>query len=1760
MSLNPVQFGTHVVDQFGRYLMTTFPIADTRIEEQVKHHLRHELGGERLIAKGPYVYLNRPFEQGPSVAEMAQDAGLGLHPALQQIFPFESVHKHQEIALRQVKAGKHTVVATGTGSGKTESFLLPIVDHCLHLRDEKAPRGIVAVLIYPMNALVDDQLRRLRQLLAGTRITFGRYTGATPDTKMDSVQQLGESRAYTKEELGLLAAGRDGEVALPWEECASRSEIQERRPRLILTNYAQLEYLLLRDKDLGMFREAQLRFVVFDELHTYTGGLGSEVACLIRRLRHVTGKSASEVIHIGTSATVQESGGFGQANQATLGFARRFLGVPEGSIELVTEHYRTEILPEGETYVPPAPKGTMGLLASILEQSRDLHLSSEVVDIPEGLFGAIERLCGRDAPEGGDNLERAYRLLKANRIVSILGQLFKEPKLITDALSRLRSLGRRDVSDADLVAEVLCYLTVGALVHEDGEPLLRPKLHYFVQGYQGLTCSFDEKGQPRVHFDPEGGGDGGLGFALVLCRSCGQHYFALYASEPVAHDDGQAVTGVRLTRPAGRQSTAQEDESLVYITDRLATLAETNEGETTLPNPAYLCRVCGALHDGPSEQCLNGRCSSKGSLIEVTEHKGEMKTCISCGTWAKGYEEIVTPARSSEVADVTILAQSMLAAMAEESLQKLLIFSDNRQDAAFQAGWMDERSRRYRLRHLLYSVLESEKDRVWSMAKLTEKLVDEANVQGVLKPGVWEDEDNQMRVRWFLLEEFASTGQRRSSLETLALAEVLTAGAGAGDLPGFYETWTQKLGIESGELENLIRLILDYYRRRGMVSDPLMQRRWSDMDREVRQGIVHTHAQYRPQALVFEKKGGAYTKGFVARNGRSSAQVMVKKAVPRELDSSLRDEFLEELWTALTTEQVLVEATLVIKKAGKNVPLRGVAGSPYQINVDNLGFRVAYRRELCMSCRMAQSVPLPTGACPEYGCKGETQPDDRDDEHYDVVQYTRTRFVPLKTWEHSAQVPKNERQVIEQEFKKEKGGKYNCLVCTPTLELGVDIGKLEMVLMRNVPPTPANYSQRAGRAGRRHRIAVVFTYCRGSSHGRYFFDDPTAMISGEIRVPAFSLRNEPCIRKHVHSTVLTALRELATDREKEILERTFPPFVWAYFSERFPVEEGKWRHRYFDAPPSMDEFEGLVRAHRDELLSALQSVFTGSWPAQDAEAVSRDVLEQLLDQMPENLRRHVKRIFAKVQSCRKELAKLRGVEDDGISLTEEDEKNRKRYQYALRALGSQDRLENYTLSYLGVDGFFPGYALARESVTAQSLSPYMELNRPCTTALRELTPANFVYANKNIFRVRKLNFYQAQSDEAEAAYRRELAYDLDHSRVFDPTEQASEGGHETAPLKISSFRLLDVEMRQQQDINDREKARRLVPFDMQGITLSEHGGGKQGSIGQHSYRFYRRQHLRLVNLGLPGKTDKPFSLFPLCPVCGASRSPRATEPELERFREAHMKTCSVEPGFFALHVDLISDVLHLGPFPDGRQAANVYEAVRIGARYVLDMGESEVEGFDELDEHGTHWAVIYEPIPGGAGFLPQILEYWETICDRAMNALANCPSKCDSACYSCMKHFRNQQYHDVLDRHDAQNLLMELRKAPQFQHEIGAVIQQPTITGETADSGSEEEFVQICKDRGFPVPPRAQYSVDLGAGSYTVADFAYPDRKVLVYIDGMSAGIHGNPEQQRKDKLQRAKAEMKGFRVVSITAQGLTDDASLGEMFDRLALFLTEYQ
>jgi hypothetical protein len=227
--------------------------------------------------------------------------------------------------------------------------------------------------------------------------------------------------------------------------------------------------------------------------------------------------------------------------------------------------------------------------------------------------------------------------------------------------------------------------------------------------------------------------------------------------------------------------------------------------------------------------------------------------------------------------------------------------------------------------------------------------------------------------------------------------------------------------------------------------------------------------------------------------------------------------------------------------------------------------------------------------------------------------------------------------------------------------------------------------------------------------------------------------------------------------------------------------------------------------------------------------------------------------------------------------------------------------------------------------------------------------------------------------------------------------------------------------------------------------------------------------------------------------------------------------------------------------------------MRIGTRLVLDMGEQELENTVIKDDTGGMKLIFYDPIPGGTGFLPLILKFWSDIVLSAWVAIEQCD--CEEACYNCLLHYRNQPYHNLMSRSRALALiegLLPWRK----EHDIPPNYVEVDIDEEQLESPAEERFLKILEKRGFPAPV-PQFEVVLGGTQKTIADFAYPERKILIYIDGLSEGIHGNPLQKQKDRILRAKAQTKGFKILEIPAEALYDKAMLADYLDILSNYLS---
>lgn len=1794
MALNPITFTERVVDDFLHYQLTTYPLADPSLFEQLRALLRLEETRNTPLRKGPFVSLSRPFKQGATIAELIADGV--FHPQLQALVPYESVRAHQEEAIRSVHEEKTTLVSTGTGSGKTEAFLYPIISRCLELQDADAPPGVVAVLIYPMNALAEDQLERMRGLLAGRGIPFGMYVGKTPTEEAQVRGErlpAGSTNAAYHERLKQIREAGQAITVMPFEERASRKAMRADggQPRILLTNVKQLELLLTRGKDVGIFAGAPLEFLVFDEAHTFRGAQGAETACLIRRLRTFCGRQPHEVRHIATSATMADPE---RGDAAAVDFARRFFGIDGRRVTLVREVY-DELRWNERRGVPVGPPDDPHAVLSTLLKA---------VDTPED--AVADAISAQLVELGGARLRRdnwqasLASQLASNELVYQLAAALAKPRALAELPEVLAETVGRPVPEA----EILAWLALGAATGRGGhDPLLRPVVHSFVRGVGGAVVTFSNPGAAaRLWLSGEDAaaelGEGYRRFPIITCTTCGQHYyetwvkdFALRAGVRAGPVGGDRIGNTRVWEHVPEETGG----SRVVLVDRLVVSPDEDDGTEevdedgeVLPpgghdfehrrlHPMFVCSHCGSLQEECTDAC--GACNVQNTLVAVqavrskAEFPGLLHSCVACqapGKRPRGgrYREPARPVRAVGVSDVHVLAQSMVH-LSERP--RLLVFADNRQDAAFQAGWMRDHARRFRLRALMAQQIPAAGASIGDVVYGLDDLLDkDRELSRALLPEVWQvvpfdesgtkhREERLYFLRIQVLREVATGVKQRLGLEPWGRWRVGYRGLST-DL-GFVKKWAPVLDVTPDALAEGIAALLDHLRRVRVLRDPtkLFETMWNSGDKEVQYGYLPAFTG-GPRGAKLRRTLSDLPARVTQWVGDRPTQVWNAVASWGVPDHEV-EAFLGELWAALFAEKLLVPVTLT----GWGRPLNGSAGV-CQIDSGKLTLHPHSGRYRCEKCRRTTIRRGPTSACMAWRCGGRLTWETEAQDDFDL-RVLDGDYSMLRVAEHSAQVPHDKRERIENQFKGE-GEQLNTLVCTPTLELGVDIGALDAVLMRNVPPSAANYWQRAGRAGRRHRMAVDVTYAQATGFDQAYFREPLKLLGGLVEPPRFNLKNEVMIRKHVHATVLTALHGVARrsgDEARrhieETLARSFPTTLRSYLF----TPGGEVLEKVRDVA----ELGTLIADHRTTVLAAVKLAFTQAWPEEDAVAVEEALLERVLDEMPTSLQAVLKRFKRRLDWALGELRRLGAVKLRKGDLDPEDKAHERRCEKVIARLkgtyarsrgksqGGPDDSE--TMGALAREGFLPGYGLESGSLVGTAEPPRMtqglddfDLPRPPTLALREYVPGNAIYANGFRFVPRRFLLTPEET----------LRF-----RVIVDQQVVQEVGSDTANAMLAEQELravpvCDVILPSQSQISDEEEFRFQMPVATYGNDRGYHRGGTAWSWGDLNVRFRRGVQLRLVNVGPRKEVEQTRLGFPLCLACGQSHSPFASMKSRQEFEKLHLERCGhvVQPtGFFA---DVEVDVLGLHDVEARKLGFSVVEALRMGAARVLDMEVEDLQllALGHIGEE-TCDVLLYDPMPGGSGLLEHLAERWEEVQNAALELLTLCPGACESSCIDCLQTYRNRFYHEYLDRHVATRVL-EGTQGPLVEgHPIPEHLQK---TGSTTGQGQtyiENRFKRLLGEAGLSAP-RCQHRIDLGAGyGGTIPDFFYAGEDadelgICIYLDGMASHIHGNPEQAEKDRAIRAKLDSLGYEVVVVRSFELDDKNAVVRAIARIAKYL----
>lgn len=1653
---NPILLAEELNEVLQRYIATTLPIS--RRYPKLSAQFRTELANQTLVA-GPYVEAVPDFEKGASLEELLTQNGGFLHPAMAKI-PTASrkLHKHQQRALELAgKDGKSLLVATGTGSGKTETFLYPIAHHLLSDPEPDKP-GVRALLVYPMNALANDQLYyRIAPLfgdyLRGHNITFGRYTG---QVKASAKRDEEEIRIYNNPKL-MQALGDPPKIPLNW--LLTREEMLRDPPKILVTNYAMLEHLLLLPRNERLFVANALRFIVLDEIHTYHGAQATEVAFLLRKLKNRLGIEKPLQV-FGTSATLADGEG---ADIHLKHFAGELFG------EEIHEVIRGKRIVHERLQAPTDKEFTLSagewcLVGSVLEDLMKQRKEERTTELWNLYLDKAGLECaGLKGPETlqfpqflEERFSANHEIRKVARRLDSAGiQHFKElATYVFDAPSDC-------AVDDQRYKAISAIIRVGMLARGDGDafPLLPGRYHIAVNSIEGLAVlpSVEEEGWASIVAARHYRNNDGIHYPLLICRKCGQPFIEGYDDGHVLHNrrpDGSDVKAERKVFWLGKPISHVEDED--------------DETEQVEVGEAARCWV-----DIKTGNMIATETSVPLYAINTEKDEEEkiryVNKCPACGGRASGTEaEVVTRMHPGNEALGSVVAQRILESLPPNIVdnsdprpamgRNLLAFSDNRQDAAFFAPYFERTSGDLALRSAIRNVFK-ERSSTLTAPQLADKIYQHWNEGGqlpILVDGSGEQiTDRQDVIKELLARigfEFCTPGGRRNSLEALGVVTITYDGAKLKMLiQKTQQFWPLGLPNDESSVKALVHLLLESFRRERALS------KFHGV------GLCDSHVwQTYNQHRSFDIEGGEDNVLYKwlpnqsqNRYNRRTWYLVEQLGVSKDVAFT----FLRQFWEAMVKPPV-------------SILERHPPG--FALNGDLIRFENGERAQLhvCQSCGLLQHHVL-NRKCSAFKCKGEVKaltPEDRAEfklrNHY-LFSYEEPNHTTVTAKEHTASLSTELRERIEQDFADRR---LNLLSCTTTMEMGVDLGDLEAVINLNVPPGIANYQQRTGRAGRRTQAApFCITIARNTNFDQAVFRDFSAYLASSPTTPFVYLENQELFKRHQFSVLLSHfLRQRIAD------ESVKAPSLSDMFGEVFGQE-------------ALQEFtESLQR-----------------WTEGSEGAAAIYEAEKLTDRLPEAIRTMGAKglvlrnqFLAAIREFGEEVCERYGKYTDKM----EEASGAQNFKQASSWQGMRrDFMGQFLVNQLSQRGLIPTYSFPVHSLNLEVLqsggkwqrdSPDIVLSRDASLGISEYAPGGEVVANGRIWESAGLAFYPRTFMPDRWYVACPVCFNVDIGDTSDDIRASCSNCGSTGNRRKRLF----VEPRG--FVTSYDKARGRDPSSSRRRARPADEARLIAAPREEQFEETGLPFMATALLSARGADeDKPEGVlfianrgtygegYQRCSRCNFATPKAPAQPEIDltkkkvaakkfKHRDPMTGEYCVNDAAPTIGLDLVhrfqTDIRLLRfiatlPEPVNaeisargfheRFARTMSEAVRLAATDMLGLYPGELRAIFRL--YGVSGnrieVVLYDGIPGGAGYCARLGDAgfsFTKLLTRARERL-NCPAHCDSGCRVCLCDYGNQRYWDSFERKAVLAWLVELMEPSSEGSSSGAFVlwNSPSLAG-----------------------------------------------------------------------------------------------------------------
>lgn len=1592
---NPAKAAEAIKKEYMGYISTTYHFRNRFIQEQFEKEL------DAIISKGPFVEIKDTFKKGATIGQLA-DSGV-LSPLFYQLeknkkykakMPIDrSLYLHQEEAIRKIVAGENVVVSTGTGSGKTHCFLIPVINELLCEQEAGTLcDGVRAIFIYPMNALANDQIKGLREvLMAYPQITFGVYNGGTEYDESAAIK-LYETMCANEKYSEL-------QTRLP-NEILSRNEMKKHPPHILFTNYAMLEHLLFRPGDDVLFSQSNFKYVVLDEAHVYSGAVGIETALLMGRLKARLGDSNPQFIL--TSATLGDQSDESKAK--TVEFATKLTGCVFKPENIVYAH-RQDVKYIDETLYPYPEK-------------LFIDLASEDKSIKQIL----------------SDYEIAYNSSSSDE--EILYDLIIQSNLY----AQMRSLGEIILLDSFAkrlnisLQGAVAFVAQCAKAKKNGESLADIRYHYFLRALDGGYMALDyPESFSLIRRDLYN--QTTKMFEIGVCDDCGE--LVIIGKNDV------------ISQKLVRASVGDEREYYQIVNENSDGEFESeNAGNVTISKPKdryFLCKNCGAII--PHDQAHNKWCSC-GNCSPVLIEKVDRKKCLNCNGDLRrlqlGYEaatgvlatslfeqipeHTVTFENSSPKTDIRkgIFGTVGLSSGKKKAKtgSQFLVFSDSRQGAAKFACFMDSSYKEFLRRRGIWNIVKQEEnnfpngitvselvsllDNYYSSLRLfRESNADNAKVNSV---------DNR-RNAWIAVLNELYNSNRDTSLVSF------------GKLQFHY----------LGNNEEIVKVVIDYCLNKHHTVDKLsalsfldylafeivragaiVPDKSTDINDEDREYIFFT----KTQQVVTKYKDYSLNNSqpylptqYVKKNGettyyRQNKMVVVKGFL--NCDDKEAIEFLESYWDYLTNSE------------GNSYCLQTSDGKGYFMKANSISVRLGKQAQLwqCEKCRKTTQFNI-ENKCRHPRCDGKLVRFDSDKhcrDNYYAMLYENDKVSPLFIKEHTAQLAKKEALEYQQMFVRKE---INALSCSTTFEMGVDVGDLETVFLRNFPPLPSNYAQRVGRAGRSiDAAAFALTYARLSSHDFNFFEHPEEMIDGTIYPPQFKLENEKIIKRHIYAVA-----------------------IGMYLKHNDNLYSGNNAKAFINDKGYEGFLSWLETKPNDLKILLKKSIHKSLW---NLPSISLDEFGWLEEFCGDDGRfmSLVRNYERNVEYLEKEYKKAYRAGD--LNAAKMIDAKLKRYQ------------NNELIDFLVRGNILPKYGFPVDSVElSQNISSKefksLNLNRDLSVAIAEYAPSAEVVADGGLYTsryIRKPLVNKSEMSDFDISYIAKcpecdqinysdmpigidgkpceicgnLLYLRDFHNSIEPrsgfiaeqdvkpvpvtaqerkykTEAIYIGDKDAYPISTYSYKLGDIKVTIQSTANDS-----LVVKSMEDFYVCRKCGYAIASDETSKlvkYDDYKGKKVVTIKNG--PKHSSPFGKG----VC--------SNTELSRY---------------GLHHEFKTDVAKIEFETDTSDYSTM-----LSVMYAILNAFAEIMSIEKRDikacltyklKNGiySHQIVIYDAVPGGAGHSRRLAtetgNVLKNVIKRAIKNLEEC--KCDPSCYKCLRSYENQKVHELLDRKKALNFLQQFVK------------------------------------------------------------------------------------------------------------------------------------